>query len=92
MKASAMEMTLHGSHASDVVIVDFSDASLALTRDVVSHGGFAVDCDHQGGHCGAPSELQAAAWQFLQDHPFGVQPEPYAAGLPASFPSYCKIQ
>ena len=30
-------------------------------------------------------------WQFMKDHPFGVTPEPYANGLPASFPSYCKI-
>ena len=30
-------------------------------------------------------------WTFMQDHPFGIAPEPYAGGLPAGYPSYCKI-
>jgi hypothetical protein len=55
-------------------------------------GGFVVNCTHPKGHCQAPAELQTAAWQFMKDHPYGVGESPYAkAGLPASFPSYCKI-
>ena len=63
---------------------DFATASLAK-------GGFVVDCEHGAGHCGAPPDLQVAAWQFMKDHPYGVSAEPYAKGLPSSFPSYCKI-
>jgi hypothetical protein len=60
--------------------------------DIKSHGGFAVDCNHGGGHCGAPADDIAAQWQFCKDHPFGVSPEPYKNGLPSGFPSYCTIQ
>ncbi len=63
----------------------------ALRRLLVAKGGFAIDCDHGGGHEGPPAPLRAASWEFLQMHPFGANPEPYASGLPASFPSYCQI-
>jgi predicted esterase len=81
----------HGARSTDVVIVNFADASLAYDKDLVARGGFAVDCNHGGGHCGAPQDLVAAQWEFLKAHPFAVAPEPYAGGLPASFPAYCKI-
>jgi hypothetical protein len=84
-------MTMHGAKNVDVVIVDFSQQSLFLAGDVATHGGFAVDCDHGGAHVSAPDSLKLAGWQFLKDHPFGVSPEPYAMGLPANFPKYCKI-
>jgi predicted esterase len=84
-------ITAHGSAQSDVVIVNFSEASQRLTKDIAAQTGFAVDCDHGGGHCGAPAELVNAQWQFLKAHTFGVRESPYVAGLPASFPSYCKI-
>jgi poly(3-hydroxybutyrate) depolymerase len=81
----------HGPMGTDVVIIDFSDASRALENNIVTHGGFAVDCAHEGGHCGATQPVVSAQWQFLQAHPYGVKPSPYANGLPASFPSICKI-
>ena len=84
-------MTMHGAKGRDVVVVDFSQQSLFLAADVAVHGGFAIDCDHGGGHVGAGADVKTAGWQFFKDHPFGVSPEPYAAGLPASFPKYCKI-
>lgn len=84
-------MTTHGAPGRDVVVIDFSVTSAALVADITGKGGFAVNCNHGGGHCGAPPEVVAAQWQFLKDHPFGVTPEPYASGLPASFPSYCEI-
>jgi poly(3-hydroxybutyrate) depolymerase len=84
-------ITAHGASGTDVVIVDFALASVQLGQDVVAQGGFAVDCDHGGGHCGAPAAFVAAQWQFLKDHPFATTPSPYAAGLPASFPSSCQI-
>lgn len=84
-------ITTHGALDQDVVVLQFARTSDNLDKDVVAHGGFAVDCDHGGGHCGAPPEVIAAQWQFLKDHPFGYQIEPYASGLPASFPSYCQV-
>jgi hypothetical protein len=84
-------MTMHGAPGSDVVIVDFSETSEAFDNYMMAKGAFAVECNHGGGHCGAPAALQASAWQFLKDHPFGTHPSPYAAGgLPSSFPKYCK--
>jgi hypothetical protein len=29
--------------------------------------------------------------QFLADHPYNTKPSPYAAALPAGYPSYCKV-
>ncbi|HKU36881.1 MAG TPA: hypothetical protein VJR89_02005 [Polyangiales bacterium] len=84
-------MIAHGARTSDIVIINFADASQAFAEEIAALGGFAVVCDHGGGHCGAPQAVRDAQWQFLKDHPFGVRPEPYAAGLPASFPSVCKI-
>jgi predicted esterase len=84
-------ITTHGAMGSDKVIVDFSQTSAAQDMDIASKGGFVVDCDHGGGHCGAPADDIAAQWQFCKDHPFGVSPEPYAAALPSSFPSYCTV-
>lgn len=84
-------MTVHGAPGVDVVIVDFSQQSLFLAGDVVKHGGFAIDCNHGGGHVGAGDDVKLAGWKFFMDHPFGVSPEPYANGLPADFPAYCKI-
>jgi poly(3-hydroxybutyrate) depolymerase len=84
-------MTMHGAPGSDVVIVDFSQTSMTYDDAIKKAGGFVVNCNHGGGHCGAPADLQAAAWTFMDAHPFGVTPEPYTGGLPAGFPSYCMI-
>jgi hypothetical protein len=84
-------ITAHGAMGSDVVVVEFTTTSLNEDMDIAKKGGFAVDCDHGGGHCQSPTAAKNAQWQFLKDHPFGVTPEPYAAGLPASFPMYCKV-
>jgi poly(3-hydroxybutyrate) depolymerase len=84
-------ITTHGMMGVDVVVQDFAQSSLSEAMGIAKLGGFAVDCDHGGSHCGAPADDIAAQWQFLKDHPFGVSPDPYAGKLPASFPSYCKI-
>ncbi|HET8936998.1 MAG TPA: hypothetical protein VFN67_26325 [Polyangiales bacterium] len=84
-------ITAHGPSDYDVVIIDFALASVAYAQRLAKAGGFAVDCGHEGGHCGAPVELRPAMWQFLQDHPFGVDPEPYTGDLPAVFPDYCQV-
>jgi hypothetical protein len=84
-------MTIHGAPGADVVIVDFSDTSKTIDDSIKQLGGFAIDCNHGGGHCGAPADAYTAAWQFMQDHPFGYDKEPYGGTLPAIFPKYCKI-
>jgi predicted esterase len=88
---AASTMAMHGSAASDYVTISFADTSVALSTQTRASGAFAINCDHGGGHCGAPTELKEAAWQFMKDHPYGLAREPYASGLPASFPSYCSI-
>jgi hypothetical protein len=35
-------------------------------------------------------DLQAAAWQFMKDHPFGAT-SPWASAIPAGVPTYCKV-
>ena len=82
-------ITAHGSYAQDFVFLHFQDTSFAEDQTIAKMGGFAIDCNHGGGHCGAPQDLIAAQWQFLKDHPFGIQEDPYANGLPSTFPSYC---
>lgn len=82
-------MTMHGG-PNDKVIITFSDSSKTADTAFKSGGGFVINCNHGGGHCGAPAALYTAAWEFMKAHPFGVDPEPYT-DLPASFPDYCTI-
>jgi predicted esterase len=82
-------MTMHGG-ASDMVFVQFSQTSKTADTQYKQSGGFVMNCNHGGGHCGAPAELQSAAWEFMKAHPFGVAPEPYST-VPTNFPSYCTI-
>jgi len=92
-------ITTHGALGTDVFIIDFSQTSATEDKDVASHassssppGGYVADCNHGGGHCAAPVDDIAAQWQFCKDHPFGVVTDPYASGLPSSFPSYCTAE
>jgi poly(3-hydroxybutyrate) depolymerase len=75
---------------SDQVSVNFADQTKLYHDTLVSEGHFAFMCNHGQGHT-VPSSGPASAWQFLLDHPFGVRPEPYAAGLPKGFPVYCAL-
>jgi predicted esterase len=84
-------ITTHGALGQDRVVIEFSVTSDNLVKDIAAKGGFAVNCNHGGGHCAAPAEVVTAQWQFLKDHPFGTKTSPYQNGLPASFPSYCTI-
>jgi predicted esterase len=56
-----------------------------------SEGNFVIVCNHGRGHAEPPKSNQKIVWQFFQDHPYNVKPKPYADGLPANFPDYCKI-
>jgi hypothetical protein len=84
-------LTMHGARGVDMVVIDFGDSSLREDIDIAKKGGFAVDCNHGGGHVAAPPNLKAAAWDFLKKHPFGFGVSPYAGGLPANYPTYCMI-
>jgi predicted esterase len=84
-------MAVHGSPGVDVVGIDFSQSSATAEMLWKQHGGFSMDCDTGGGHCGG-SGLAGDAWTFFQAHPYGVSPEPYATALPPGFTSQCKIQ
>ena len=83
-------MAVHGKMGSDVVIIDFANASASAEMLWKSKGGFSMDCDTGGGHCGGAG-LAGDVWKFFQAHTFGLDPEPYAGGLPAGFSSPCKI-
>jgi predicted esterase len=83
--------TMHGG-SSDMVIVSFDTTSATLDKSAKDHGSFVVNCNHGGGHCGAPAALYQASWVFMKDHPYGVD-SPWKAGIPAGkgIPDYCKI-
>ena len=84
-------MTMHGG-AGDNVGINFGDSSNTFNGIISGAGGYAIDCHHNSGHCGAPADLYSAAIDFLLAHPFGVDPVPYASGLPPGVPSYCQVQ
>ncbi|MFO0610998.1 MAG: hypothetical protein U0414_00320 [Polyangiaceae bacterium] len=82
-------MLFHGG-PDDVVIVNFQDEQTKYQKWMSDHQRFSFLCDHGMGHT-VPPDGRASAWQFLEDHPFGVNPEPYASALPQGFPSYCAL-
>jgi hypothetical protein len=70
-------------------LVDVPMVSRAACKAIKDAGGFAVDCVHEAGHCGAGIALTTAQWQFLKAHPFGTKTDPYGGHLPAGFPPEC---
>jgi hypothetical protein len=82
-------MTIHGAPGSDVVIIDFSTSSATADKAFKMRGGFVINCNHGGGHCGGGG-LAPDIWTFFKAHPYGVDPEPWTA-LPAGFNPVCKI-
>jgi poly(3-hydroxybutyrate) depolymerase len=83
-------MTIHGAPGGDVVIVDFSETSASADMAYKSAGGFVINCNHGGGHCGGGS-LAGDVWTFFKAHPYGTRPSPWEGGLPAGFNASCKI-
>jgi poly(3-hydroxybutyrate) depolymerase len=82
-------MTIHGAPGTDVVIIDFSQSSATADKAFKAKGGFVINCNHGGIHCGGGG-LAGDVWKFFKAHPFGVTPEPWTE-LPAGFSSQCKI-
>jgi hypothetical protein len=70
---------------------NFYNTSSNYFNDLKANGHFTIMCDHGEGHS-VPQAIVIAAWQFLRDHPYGVTPEPYAAGIPATYPPYCSLE
>lgn len=70
--------------------VSFDESSTYLSEQLQADGSFVVECEHSLGHQ-IPDGASAWAWDFLAAHPYGVDPEPWAAGLPDSLPDYCRI-
>jgi len=83
-------MAIHGATGVDVVVLDFAVASAAWEADIAMKGGFSLDCNTGGGHVSGPPQICPAIWQFFEDHPFKVSPQPYPP-IPAVFPSYCQV-
>jgi dienelactone hydrolase len=83
-------MTVHGAAGADVVIVDFSMTSASADMLFKQHGGFVINCDHGGGHCGGGG-LAGDMWEFFKAHPYGTNPSPWKDALPSGFSGDCKI-
>lgn len=83
-------LNMHGG-SGDNVVINFGDTSDTLAALIVDADGFAVNCDHGSGHCGAPDDLQESAWDFVNAHPYGTTPSPYTQGIPGDYPQYCEI-
>jgi hypothetical protein len=80
-------MIFHGG-ANDRVVVSFQAGSEMYKSDLAAAGRFALICNHGMGHR-IPPDAAESAWRFLQDHPTGTTPSPYATTLPAGLPAYC---
>ena len=76
--------------SDDAYQVDFNETNLELIDTLTGLGSFVVACNHNTGH-----SLDSAWWpyafEFLLAHPMGVDPEPYADGLPETFPEWCGL-
>ena len=85
-------MILYGgpTDISPVDGINYTDASNRYLDLMRARGSFAFLCNHGGGHS-VPMDSQASAWRFMQDHPFGVSPSPYATKLPDGFLRYCTL-
>ena len=73
-----------------MVRVDFSQTSATADAAFSGRGGFVINCDTGLGHCDGQAVLPDI-WRFFKAHPYGVDPHPWAGGLPADFHNSCII-
>jgi poly(3-hydroxybutyrate) depolymerase len=78
-----------GGASDNVFGVDFEAASQHYQATLDAAGHFTAICDHGQGH-EIPLDAAPSVVQFFHDNPFGAWPSPYASGLPATFPAYCR--
>jgi len=71
-----------------VVILDFNKSSQSWYTRYQPMGWYTMMCHHPGGHEVDP-QIAPLALRFFKDHPFLVNPEPYASAVPSDYPSYC---
>jgi predicted esterase len=87
--ARTSAMALFGG-VDDRVVISFATATRNFSSALQRGGHFVVVCDHGLGHT-VPRAAIPFAWQFLTDHPYGVQPPAYRDGLPAGFYAPCAL-
>ena len=68
----------------------FDASNNAFSSQLQGDGHFVVECEHTGGHT-VPMGAAEFIWTFLEEHPRGLDQEPWAGGLPSTLPSYCEI-
>jgi hypothetical protein len=78
----------YGDPGADVVILDFNAQSQSWYKQFQPKGWYSMMCHHPGGHEIDP-QIAPLSLKFFKDHPFEVNPEPYAQMIPAGYPSYC---
>jgi hypothetical protein len=78
----------YGDPGSDVVILDFNAQSQSWYKMFQPKGWYSMMCHHPGGHEVDP-QIAPLSLRFFKDHPFEVNPEPYASAIPSGYPSYC---
>jgi predicted esterase len=81
----------HGAMGSDVLILDFAQASAQWETLIKQAGGFYVDCNDGGAHFNnymRLTDLAPGVWEFFKAHPFKGTP---VSTLPAVFPKYCAV-
>ena len=64
-------------------------ATRALARDLSNHGGLVIVCPGPSACIGPTSQIRDAHFRFLVDHPYGIDADPYADGLPPEFDDVC---
>ena len=70
--------------------LSFDDANQYFSSELQDDGSFVVECVHDGGHT-IPDGATEYVWRFLADHPRDLAAEPYADGLPDTFPEWCAL-
>ena len=68
----------------------FDDANYQLIDQLEGAGHFTVKCEHDDAHNLPPGGVEYV-WDFFEAHPKGVDPEPWADGLPDSLPEWCRL-
>lgn len=70
--------------------LEFEPLNLEMSAALQADGHFVVECVHDRGHR-LPADPRGLYWPFFEAHPWGVQDEPWAAGLPEGWPEWCRL-
>ena len=80
-----------GGETDMAVGQDFNAYATDSIERLTTNGNFLFKCNHGGGHT-LNAMLPLPMWEYFKSHPFGVDPEPYAGGLPEGvFPDFCTL-